>query len=116
MSLNEGEVTVTLGRDTYVLKQTLKTFTGLNALYNGFHPLQLRLMNQDADAIIAVVKVGAGLQGRDAELLPRRLYAAGINKEILRPLIEYVNMAANGGKPVVEDQITEPVEDDAGNV
>ena len=114
--LNEGEVTVTLGRDTYVLKQTLQTFTGLNRLFGGFGPLIRHLVDQDIDAILGVIRVGAGLQGRASEILPRRLQAEGLTADLIVELIRYVDMAANGGKPRPDEPPPDMPEDDAGNV
>lgn len=98
-TLNEGEVEVILNAQPITLRPTLAAMTALNRLYAGFGPLQARLMAQDVDAIIATIRIGANLKDDAAKRLERRVFHNGLTPDLIIPLIRYVDIVANGGKP-----------------
>lgn len=113
-SLLEGEVTLTLGRDTFVLRPTLNAFMQLPRLYAGYVPLIQRLAAQDVEAMVSTIRVGANLSGRAAEIVPKRIFEAGITGELIGALIKYVDVMANGGRARSDEPAAEP-EEEQGN-
>ena len=98
-TLNEGEVEIALSAQPLTLRPTLAAMTALNRLYSGFGPLQARLMAQDVDAIVNTIRIGANLKDDAAKRLDRRVFTNGLTPELIIPLIRYVDIVANGGKP-----------------
>jgi hypothetical protein len=102
--LNAGEVEITLGDDTLVLKPTpaaalaISSFkddigTGISAAMRGVD-------NQNIFMQAAVIKAAAGIPDKTAKDLSTRVFLAG-TFNLRTPLQEFLAMLMNGGKPFV---------------
>ena len=112
--LNEGEISLTLGDDTYTLRPTLNAIRTLSRAHGGLRPALQTLFNQDFDGVVSIIKIGAGVPDRDEKALAAKVYAAGMNDATLMPLVEYLKVLMNGGKPPPPDDAP-PTEETEGN-
>jgi hypothetical protein len=110
--LNDGEVQITLGDETILLKPTLEAAMAISSMSGGFQGALKACSNQDLAAQAAIIQAGSGNDDKDfVKTLRKRVFLAGTLK--LTPLLnDYILMLMNGGKP-----LGEPTEeqDDAGN-
>lgn len=112
--LNEGEVSITLGDDTYILRPTLNAIRTLSRAHGGLRPALQTLFNQEFDGVVSIIKIGAGIPDRDEKALAAKVYAAGMNDATLMPLVDYLKILLNGGKnPPADDAL--PTEEAEGN-
>lgn len=109
--MNLGEVVVVLNKEELVLKPTYQAASRISNQFNGFRDARLALVAENFDAVVFILRIGLNLNGSDARELPERVYKNGITAELLIPMIEYIGVLANGGRPVLENQETEPKED-----
>lgn len=101
--LTAGEVLVTLGDDELILKPTLRAMNAVNRQYNGLRNARERLVNEDADAIVFILRHGLNLDDKAARDLPERVFRNGLTGELLVALIRYVAILGNGGKPLPDE-------------
>ena len=113
-ALGAGNVTVNIDGDDYTLKPTLHAIKALSAQYDGLSGCLDRLRRMDMNAFINVVNVGADIKGKEAKALEPAIFRTPMG-ELIGPLVEYVAVLMNGGRPL-ED--AEDIEDEAdeGNV
>lgn len=113
-NLNDGEVSLTLGDETYILRPTLNAIRTLSRAHGGLRPALQTLFNQEFDGVVSIIKIGAGVPDRDEKALAAKVYAAGMNDATLMPLVEYLKVLMNGGKPPPPDDAP-PAEEPEGN-
>ncbi len=104
--INSGEINITFDDDNLVLKPTLQAATAINRQFDGFANARAALVRESFDAVVFILRVGLNLNNRDARDLPERVYKNGITAELLIPLIEYVAVLGNGGRPVNLNETT----------
>jgi hypothetical protein len=110
--ITAGQVAITLDGEPRHLTPTLNAATGISRQFGGLQAAQQRVLAQDLDAYVAIVRFGLGLRtDAEAKGLAEKVFAAGV-RDMALPLVEFLIILANGGKPV-EDK-AEP-EGDAGN-
>ena len=97
-----ARVTVTVGGDDLELRPTPNAILTLSEEWDGFSPLIAALQRMSVKAAISVIVAGAGLNPRDAKDAPSKVAAAGM-ASLMAPLIEFVLVCANGGKPLKAD-------------
>lgn len=95
---DQGEVSISLNGEIVVLKPSINAWRSISRQYGGMIPASQKLQSFDIDAMVFVIQTGAQLSGDAARNLDRRVYENGI-AELLRPLIEYLNLLGNGGRP-----------------
>lgn len=108
--LNAGETPVILGDEKLWLKPSLRATTTISRQYGGLAKARQELVSENFDAVVYILRNGLNLSDRDAKDLPDRVYANGITIELLVPLIKYVAILGNGGKPFPDEP-----EDNAGD-
>jgi len=113
-NLNDGEVSLALGDDTYILRPTLNAIRTLSRAHGGLRPALQTLFNQEFDGVVSIIKIGAGVPDRDEKALAAKVYAAGMNDATLMPLVEYLKVLMNGGKAPPPDDAP-PAEEPEGN-
>lgn len=101
--LNDGEIEISLNGDTLVLKPTLAAIRALSRIGGGLSGVQTKLAAQDFDTVAQVIRLGAGMKDADAKSLDQRIYRNGLGSDLLVPLIRFVAILGNGGKPVDDD-------------
>ncbi len=107
--LTAGETPVTLGDEKLWLKPTLRATTTISRQYGGLAKARQELVSENFDAVVYILRLGLGMSDAAAKDLPERVYSNGITAELLVPLIKYVAILGNGGKPLPDEP-----EDDAG--
>jgi len=111
--ITTGEMPVALNGVDLVLKPTLRAMTQISRQYGGLGKARSELVAENFDAIVFILRVGTGMSDRDARDLGDRVYANGITAELLVPLIKYVAVLGNGGKPLDDEPVDAPAGDDA---
>lgn len=106
--LNSGEVAVTLNGIERVLRPTLNAMQALSRSHGGLAGVRDALVKQDFDAVCNVLFHGMGLKDADRKELPKQVYKNGLGADLLLPLIKYVGVLGNAGRPVDEDDDAEP--------
>jgi hypothetical protein len=101
--INAGEMPVIFGDEELILKPTLRAMTAINRQYGGLAKARQELVAENFDAIVFVLRHGLNLSDKDARGLPDRVYENGITAELLIPLIKYVAVLGNGGKPLPDE-------------
>ena len=102
--MNLGEVNILLNKEELVLKPTYQAASRISNQFNGFRDARLALVAENFDAVVFILRIGLNLNGPEARELPERVYKNGITADLLIPMIEYIGILANGGRPVLENE------------
>lgn len=113
--LTAGDVTIMLAGEPRVLHPTLRAITMISASHGGLAKVRDALASQDFGAVVNVVRWGLNLSDTDAKKLPEQIFQTGVTSDLLVPLIRFVGILANGGKPMPDDPPEEPDESTEGN-
>lgn len=103
--LNAGEVVIVLGGEERTLKPTLRAITMISSQYGGLAKARDALAVQDFQAVATVIRWGLNMPDSEARKLPEMLFETGLTVELLVPLIRYIGILANGGKPLPDDPV-----------
>lgn len=106
--LTAGDVVITLAGEQRVLHPTLRCITMISSQYGGLAKVRDALASQDFGAVTTVIRWGLNLSDNEARKLPEQVFATGVTADLLVPLIRFIGILANGGKPMPDD----PLEDD----
>lgn len=101
--INSGEIPVVFEEQEVMLKPTLRAATTISRQFNGFAAARAALVAEQLDAVVFILRMGLNLSDRDARDLPERVYKNGITAELLIPLIKYIAILGNGGKPLPDE-------------
>lgn len=101
--INAGEVSVTLNGEELVLKPTLRAMTMISRQFSGLAEARRQLVSENIDAVVYILRTGAGLSDKEARGLDEKVFQNGITADLLVPLIRYVAIVGNGGKPLPDD-------------
>lgn len=96
--LNEGEVSITLGDETHILRPTLNAMRKISRAHGGFRLALQSWMNQDFDALVSIIKIGADIPDKGETALALKVYETGMNDRVLMPVYKYLQVLINGGK------------------
>ncbi len=114
--LNAGEVPINLNDEELVLKPTVRAATAISRQFDGFATARARLVAENFDSVVFILRMGLNLSDKDARDLPERVYKNGITAELLIPLINYVAILGNGGRPLdLDENKTNDKDNDQGN-
>lgn len=113
--LNAGEVVVTINGEDRTLKPTLRALTMISSQYSGLAKARELLVAQDFATVVFIIRHGLNLNDRDARTLPDEVYENGLTADLLIPLLRFVGVLANGGKPLPDDPVDTLVESAEGN-
>jgi len=100
-ALDEGEVAITLGDTVRILTPSVGAARGVNSQFGNFVKAQSELFSMNFDAYVHVVRIGLNLKADDKDAIrriERQVYEAGV-QNLVKPLVEYVGILANGGRP-----------------
>lgn len=117
-TLNDGEVVITLGEREYVLRPTLNAIRTLSRQNGGMQAVFQHIVRRNFDGLVSIIKVGASVPDKDDTDLAQRVFRAGINDKLMMPLVDYLQILENGGKPLQKaNPVTDepPAEAAAGN-
>lgn len=105
--LTAGDVTILLAGEPRVLHPTLRAITMISNTYGGLAKARDALASQDFAAVVVVIRWGLNLSDTEAKKLPDQVFETGVTSDLLVPLIRYIGILANGGKPLPDDPIEE---------
>jgi len=115
--LTAGEVELRLGDVTHVLRPTLRAALDLSRRFEGFHHAEVLLVSREIDAYVAVIMAGLGLPADKRMEIERSVYEAGLiapprdhNPELLDPLVAFLSILQNGGRPIEPQEGEDPGE------
>lgn len=110
--INAGEIDIVLNEDKLVLKPTIRAATTISRQFNGFSEARRLLVAENFDAVVSIIRLGLNLSDNDArgrglppnhQSIEDRVYLNGITAELLIPLIKYVAVLGNGGRPLPDE-------------
>ena len=114
--ITAGQMLVSLNGEDLVLKPTLRATTQISRQYGGLAKARQELVAENFDAVVFILRLGAGMSDRESKDLGERVYQNGVTGELLVALIKYVAVLGNGGKPLPDEPTDDPAgEDDPGN-
>ncbi len=100
---NAGEVSLTLNEEDLVLKPTMRAATMVSRQFGGYAKARQAIVDENLDAVIFLIKTGTNMTDRQAKDLGEKVYQNGLDIDLLIPLIKYVAILNNGGRPLPED-------------
>jgi hypothetical protein len=106
--LNQGEISISLkdrneNVESYVLRPTSRAWQVISRQYQGLAKARQMILDENADAIVFIVRVGTNMSDRDARNLSDKIWENGIDIDLLVPLIKYIAILNNGGRPLPDD-------------
>jgi len=101
--LTAGDVPITLAGETRILHPTLRAITQISNVYGGLGKARSALVEQDFSAACTIIRWGLNLNDAEAKRLPDKVFETGLTTDLLIPLIRYVAILANGGKPLPDE-------------
>lgn len=101
--LNEGEVAISIEGNPFVLKPTLRAMTAINSQFGGMAAARKAVVEQDFFGVIGVIRHGVGMTDAQAINLSEAVFRNGMTGDLLVPLIRYLGILANGGRPLPDD-------------
>jgi len=115
--LTDGEVAITLNGQDRFLRPTLKAMTNINRHFKGIANARTAIVDADFEGICVLLRFGLDLSDKEAAALPERVYRHGLTNDLLLPLVTYVAVLMNGGRPLPEDDGAPPKggDSDQGN-
>ncbi|WP_455887056.1 hypothetical protein [Pseudomonas rustica] len=73
-----GTVTVKLGDEEFVLQPTLKAVRAIESRFGGLRGASQTITAMSIDGCAIILAAGAGLEGKDAEAIPDKVWQAGV--------------------------------------
>ena len=96
-----NNIVVKLNEEEIVLKPSVTAMRMISRQYGGLNPARQMLVAENFDAVVFIIRVGAGMKDREARDLDDKVYETGLTGDLLVQLINYVAMLGNKGKPIV---------------
>lgn len=98
ITLDAGEIVITLDRIEYRLVPTLGALKAISQKFNGLLHAFNQAQLMDADAIIFIIQQGLS---KDVQIddLPNAIYRTGI-ANLDKVCTDYINVLGNGGRPL----------------
>lgn len=108
--LGSGNVPVTIDGEALELVPTYAAMAKISSRGGGLRGAMERILQLDADTIVDVIAVGLGYGAnkRPPKDLSERIWRTGFTLAtggIADAAFEYVNVLANGGRPVPKDEL-----------
>jgi hypothetical protein len=100
-----ADIPLTLDGEEVFLKPTLDACLGISRLHNAPITTAGKITDMDFDTILMVLALGLGVEPN--KKLQEKLYRTGV-LFVRDPLIKFVHVVNNGGRPV----FTDPIDDD----
>ncbi len=100
--LDAGEVEIELNGKRLILRPTLPACKTISRQRGGFAKVRELLVSEDFDTIVSVIAVGTN-QLKDTNEVENEVWRNGLDIKLIMPLIEYVAILANGGRPLADN-------------
>lgn len=98
--LNPGDVVIKVNGVDYTLKPSLRALDGISSTFSGLAKAREALVAQDFNSVISVIRLGLNLNNPQANLMREQVYQNGLTADLLIPLLTYLGVLSNGGKPM----------------
>lgn len=98
-TLGAGNVDIELDGETVTLRPTLKAAQTISRQAGGIVKAIEAIGKFDLDAMVGVIQLGLNLSNKDAANLAEKVWATGM-AELSGPVINYLSILANGGRPI----------------
>lgn len=95
--INSPEVNLDLGGETLTLKCTLGAAQKISRHFGGLYPASQQVMSLSLEALVAVIRHGAGLTDAETKSLPEKVFQAGIGDVAAKAVI-FLGYLNNGGR------------------
>lgn len=102
-SIDDGQVALQLGDDTYYLKPTIGATKDIGRELGGLVQAMVKVQALDFEAMHVIVKHGLQPDDRLAKRLQGLMYRARI-VTLVGPLVEYLMILSNGGQRPAKPQ------------
>lgn len=107
----DGDIVIELDGKQFTLRPTLQACQQISRMAGGLTAVRMKIGGLDFDTICDVIGYGIGLNPTQrAKMLPEAVYRAGIIN-LIAPLVDFVMIIANGGRPLPMDE-EEPDEEE----
>lgn len=101
--LDSGEVIISLNNEEIVLHPTMRAAMMISRQYSGFAKARQLIVDENFDAVVFVIRIGSNMNDKMARKLDERVWENGLDVELLVPLIKYIAILNNGGRPLPMD-------------
>lgn len=98
-----GNIAIELDGKPVELKPTLQACIAISGIAGGLNAAVQRCLQLDFDTICQVVTAGLGLNPVQSRQVPDLVFRAGM-MQLSGPCIDFINVVANGGRPVTDDE------------
>lgn len=97
-----GNIIITLDGKEMELVPTLQACIAISKIAGGLNAAVQRCLQLDFDTVCQIVTAGLGLNPVQAKQIPDAVYKTGVI-ELSGQCIDFVNIVANGGRPLEEE-------------
>ncbi len=101
-ALDEGAVYITLGEEEIKLTACEDACSKIERAFGGLRPAFESVPNYNRQEWATIIAAGAGMKQKRANLLPGKIYTAGMTG-LMAPLQKYLLMLMQGGSLTVDD-------------
>ena len=101
-NLVAATVDIKLAGEPVTLNCTLEAAMGINKFFGGLYAAHNRILAGDMEALVTVIRHGAGMNAKEAEALPARVFLTGVIN-LTTPLTRFVTLLADGGRVIEKD-------------
>jgi len=98
-----GNIPIELDGKQLQMVPTLAACLAISRIAGGLHAAVQRCAQLDMDTICAVIQAGLNLNPNQAKMLPGAAFNAGL-MTLSAPCIDFINVVANGGRPIELDE------------
>mgnify|MGYP001609990959 CR=1 FL=1 len=102
--INAGEIHIVLDGEPITLRPTMRAADLISNQLGGFAKARQAIYDENRNLIVSIIRIGSGMKEEAARKLPEMLWRNGLNLKILMPLLEYLSVLNNGGRPLPADQ------------
>lgn len=99
--LGAGNIDIELDGETVILRPNLKAAQNISRQKGGIMAAVDAVGKFDFDTMVNVIVLGLGVDGKEARDIPEKVYSTGM-ADLVAPVINYLTILANGGRPVSE--------------
>ena len=97
-----GTITIELDGKEHQMVPTLAACMAISSIAGGLNAAVQKCLQLDFNTICAFVQAGLGLNPTQSKMVPEAVYKTG-TMTLSGPCIDFINIVANGGRPIVLD-------------
>lgn len=109
--VGDGDIEIELDGKVHTLVPTAEICFAISRLRGGIREIERRILALDADMIVDVLGIAMGLNpNQKKKMLPKAVFNTGLIN-LTGPLIDFLLIVSNGGRPIAEDEEKEDAPD-----